>query len=104
MRIPASINHQRICHCPLRKQVCVFHSLFGCIAAFIHVETHGFAGLEDGITYKVFDKEEEMADIVALIDKDLSEPYSIFTVCSSCDFIGTNEKTRHTSTNLHPLT
>eukprot|EP00960_Hanusia_phi_P073553 768036-Hanusia_phi.AAC.6 len=34
---------------------------------------------EEGITYKTFSKEEEMAEIVALIDKDLSEPYSIFT-------------------------
>ena len=31
------------------------------------------------MTYKTFDREEEMADIVALINKDLSEPYSIFT-------------------------
>jgi len=37
------------------------------------------AGVEDGITYKVFDEEHEMTDIVALIDKDLSEPYSVFT-------------------------
>ena len=37
------------------------------------------AGTEDGVTYKTFDKEDEMAAIVALIDKDLSEPYSILT-------------------------
>ena len=37
------------------------------------------AGKSEGITYKMFDTEAEMAEIVALIDKDLSEPYSIFT-------------------------
>jgi peptide alpha-N-acetyltransferase len=37
------------------------------------------AGVEDGVTYKMFDDEDEMAAIVALIDKDLSEPYSILT-------------------------
>eukprot|EP00290_Baffinella_frigidus_P011956 CAMPEP_0180153356 /NCGR_PEP_ID=MMETSP0986-20121125/23464_1 /TAXON_ID=697907 /ORGANISM="non described non described, Strain CCMP2293" /LENGTH=264 /DNA_ID=CAMNT_0022101403 /DNA_START=51 /DNA_END=843 /DNA_ORIENTATION=+ len=37
------------------------------------------AGTSEGITYKTFDTEAEMAEIVALIDKDLSEPYSIFT-------------------------
>eukprot|EP00802_Teleaulax_amphioxeia_P019102 Tamp_19323.p1 GENE.Tamp_19323~~Tamp_19323.p1 ORF type:complete len:296 (+),score=66.67 Tamp_19323:326-1213(+) len=37
------------------------------------------AGVEDGVTYKTFDKEEEMEAIVALIDRDLSEPYSILT-------------------------
>ena len=37
------------------------------------------AGKSEGITYKTFDTEAQMAEIVALIDKDLSEPYSIFT-------------------------
>ena len=37
------------------------------------------AGLADGVTYKIFDKESEIAEIVGLIDRDLSEPYSVFT-------------------------
>ena len=38
-----------------------------------------YTGVEEGVTYKTFDEEEEMAAIVALIDKDLSEPYSVLT-------------------------
>jgi len=38
-----------------------------------------WAGASEGITYTTFDGEGKMAEIVALIDKDLSEPYSIFT-------------------------
>ena len=37
------------------------------------------AGVEEGVEYQTFQKEDEMAAIVALIDKDLSEPYSILT-------------------------
>jgi peptide alpha-N-acetyltransferase len=31
------------------------------------------------VEYRTYSKEEEMLEVVALIEKDLSEPYSIFT-------------------------
>lgn len=50
-------------------------------------------GKAEGITYKTFDTEAQMVEIVALIDKDLSEPYSIFTYRA--------RRTCHAPTRLH---
>lgn len=43
------------------------------------IDAHGGSDIKDGIEYTVYESELQMPDIMRLITKDLSEPYSIYT-------------------------